>query len=534
MVEENKMKNGMTIIYYTDNSLEPTFEKTVQEYLVEAADGKPIVSVSQKPLSFGENICVGNIGRSHHSLFSQALAGAEAAETRYMALAEHDCLYTREHFSWVPPRDDLFYYNINHWFVQWNNKLEGQYSFFRRKPLSMLVCNRELFIEAVKEKLLMLKFGAKIRKGQVGACEPGVCDNRQSFVNLQAAMRAAGDDVGKGDPYRAAPFKTRLPNIDIRYGGNFSGARRTKKTTYSIPYWGSFHKVMKVPPPGNWYQDATINGVKMPAVRRRDTSHKRWETFIRPHLSISENNETFLDLGCNAGFYCRQATDIGFKSIGIEKDLNPYRQALYWESCEPKGVRFVHDDICECDIPKVDVALMSCVHYWLTDHELKGVERTLRGRAKKVIVMARRRKAEVHASSPVYDILKKRFENWTCGRLIKSGMHYSVVFTNTSIGNTEIVKVDDIFKKQQLARSRFYSAFGALVKTGDVREYVNYLKWRGFPKERANRQIKLIQDIKKNGIQNPLVMEGDRVVDGDHRLIIAKILGIKKVIVQRS
>jgi len=233
-----------TIIYYTDNTLESLFEKRVQQELIKAAEGKRIISVSQKPMDFGDNICVGDIGRSHHSLFYQALTGAKSADTKYIALAEHDCMYTSEHFNWFPLDDEYFYYNVNHWFVQWTgSNIDGMYSYHRRKCMSNLICNRELFIKAVEEKIKMLETGFEIKKGQPGACEPGVCDNRKAFIEAKRQW-AAIKDVGK-EKFSARSFRTVLPNLDIRHGGNFSGMRRAKKRCYSIPYWNDFKSVME-------------------------------------------------------------------------------------------------------------------------------------------------------------------------------------------------------------------------------------------------------------------------------------------------
>ena len=60
-----------TVIYYTDNSIDEKLMKFCQKNILEAAQGKPIISVSQKPIDFGENICVGEIGRSHLNLYKQ-------------------------------------------------------------------------------------------------------------------------------------------------------------------------------------------------------------------------------------------------------------------------------------------------------------------------------------------------------------------------------------------------------------------------------------------------------------------------------
>ena len=162
--------SDLSIIYYTDNSLPPEFEARCQRELKRAARGQTIISVSQKPLDFGENICMEGIGRNLHSLFAQPLAGVKAAQTKYIALAEHDCFYHPSHFEWRPPDDGVFWYDVNHWFVLYQT---GDYAYYRRKPMSMLICTREMFIPAVEEKLEMLESGFRLPSGGYGVCEPG-------------------------------------------------------------------------------------------------------------------------------------------------------------------------------------------------------------------------------------------------------------------------------------------------------------------------------------------------------------------------
>lgn len=229
--------NDLTIICYTDNSLAPWLLNRCRLELLKAVEGKRVITVSQEELPFDDNIVVGNIGRSHHSLFTQVLVGAKEVDTKYVALAEHDCMYTPEHFNWVPTDDNIFWYNINHWFVQTKN---GEYSYHRRRPMSQLICEREILIRSITEKIKMLETGFEIRKGQSGACEPGVCDNRKAFKEAKDVWWNSMKDVGKEEKWTAKAFRTKLPNLDIRHGGNFSGGRRTKKTTNILPYWGKF------------------------------------------------------------------------------------------------------------------------------------------------------------------------------------------------------------------------------------------------------------------------------------------------------
>src|SRR3990167_3601524 len=88
----------LTVVYYTSNRIREPFGQRVRDQLLLAVSGAPIVSVSQKPLDFGDNICVGDIGHTYFNIYRQMLTGAKAARTKYVALAEDDTLYSPEHF----------------------------------------------------------------------------------------------------------------------------------------------------------------------------------------------------------------------------------------------------------------------------------------------------------------------------------------------------------------------------------------------------------------------------------------------------
>jgi hypothetical protein len=240
------------VIYLTDNSLDERLAELVRLRLAQAADGLPVVSVSQQPVSLGTNICVGNIGRSWDSLYKQLLAGINALSTPYVVIAEHDCLYTPEHLMWMPLADDVFYYNANCWLVQWGGnhpELNGMYSYWpKRLALSQLICNRLLLKTAVEERLALLGEGKSITKQWLGCGEPGVVSERA----LEKARKAARS----GRPikldqyldqylrkYTSAAFVTKLPNLDIRHSSNFTGPKRGKKRCYELPYWGRFETV---------------------------------------------------------------------------------------------------------------------------------------------------------------------------------------------------------------------------------------------------------------------------------------------------
>lgn len=208
--------NETSIIYYTDGALQEDIRDLCWYNLRQAAAEKPIIVVSQKPFElegYTNNICVGEIGRSLISLHKQIMIGCEAADTKYIALAEHDNIYSSEHFEWMPPTDKKFYYNINHWLADWNT---GEYSYARRKVLGMMIANRKLVLKAVRSKI----------------------------ERLEAGLDPIGKDFGKNPKsYRAVAFRTRTPNLDIRHDSNFSRKPKSGNRCYNIFHWGKFSEV---------------------------------------------------------------------------------------------------------------------------------------------------------------------------------------------------------------------------------------------------------------------------------------------------
>ena len=101
--------NDLTVIYYTSNRENESFEKNIQKTLLENSNGLPIISVSQKPIDLGENICVGDVGISEINCRRQFLIGAKAAKTKYVCSAESDFLYPKAFFKFRPERENIIY-----------------------------------------------------------------------------------------------------------------------------------------------------------------------------------------------------------------------------------------------------------------------------------------------------------------------------------------------------------------------------------------------------------------------------------------
>lgn len=143
-------ESDLTAVYYTSNAEVSIFEQRVGEALAEAAGDTPIISVSQKPMNLGNNICVGDVGTSSQNAYMQLLIGLETAATKWVCTACADGAYPPEYFQFTPPREDVFYFAKPLWvFFALKDKHRG----FVNKPLGSevaMMCSRRLLIERIR------------------------------------------------------------------------------------------------------------------------------------------------------------------------------------------------------------------------------------------------------------------------------------------------------------------------------------------------------------------------------------------------
>lgn len=226
------LENELTIIYYTANTVPIRFAEKVRRQISTVGQRVPIISVSHKPLNFGRNICVGNIGRSHLNIYRQALLGAKAAETRYIALAEDDILYSPDHFNCHKPTPGCFAYNMNVWSLYTWTK-PPIFSYKDRINLSGLICERNLFIEAMEERFTKWPDDSvtPIRNW----AEPGKYEK-----NLSVTARSIEE------------FYSEVPNIAFSHPTALSfdnlGVRKKlgNLRVTTVPYWGTAEQVLKI------------------------------------------------------------------------------------------------------------------------------------------------------------------------------------------------------------------------------------------------------------------------------------------------
>jgi len=213
-------------VYYTDNNIDDLIMVAVQRQLSTAASGMEIISVSLKPMFFGKNFLF-NGERGHLTMFQQILRGLEESTADIVFLTEHDILYHPSHFEFVPPQDNIFYYNENTWKV---DAYEGKAVFYYTKQTSGCCAYRNLLLEHYKTRVRRV---AKDGFTRAMGFEPG-CHQYPRGV----------------DKYTAERWMSSVPNIDIRHKNNLTQSRwsqdqfRSKRSCQGwtlsdeVPGWG--------------------------------------------------------------------------------------------------------------------------------------------------------------------------------------------------------------------------------------------------------------------------------------------------------
>jgi hypothetical protein len=185
-----------TILYYTSNHEDPIFENKIRENIWQQKGDLPIISVSQRPINFGQNICVGDVGLSYLNEFRQILIGAMSVRTDYIIFAESDFLYPRDYFTFNPTADNYLYDNV--WMV-----FKDSTKKYAKKPYSdgAQICKTRLVIDRFERWLdgkPPLGYLGRIRVKQKHPLQNGIRDpmfGRQLFTGEPCISFKTGNNV---------------------------------------------------------------------------------------------------------------------------------------------------------------------------------------------------------------------------------------------------------------------------------------------------------------------------------------------------
>lgn len=196
------------IVFYTDNTAPLKIAHKVKNQLNKA--NISIISVSLKPMSFGDKNIHIKEPRGYLTMARQILAGLEASTADIIYLCEHDVLYHPSHFDFVPPTKDAYYYNTNVWRVRAN---DGHALYCDDlKQLSGLCAYRETLLKHFRERVKRLEQNSDGSFVRAMGFEPGTHGRPERI-----------DDI------KAESYKAPYPNLDIRHDNNLTPSRWRKE-----------------------------------------------------------------------------------------------------------------------------------------------------------------------------------------------------------------------------------------------------------------------------------------------------------------
>ena len=186
----------------------------------------PVISVSQKPIDLGMNICVGDVGVCDLNTMRQLQIGIEAAKTDFIIVGEADCLYPPEYFAWEPEEKDVCFrypnvYILHKWIgTKWGGG-------FRRKPHfeGAMICGREHWLRQLDVVLRGQPDWFRPPKDKSGNWHGTTPDMKREFDTFK---------VGWGTP-------NPNPVITLKTGDGqrkYTYWAKGEEAVDDIPYWG--------------------------------------------------------------------------------------------------------------------------------------------------------------------------------------------------------------------------------------------------------------------------------------------------------
>lgn len=229
--------NDLTVIYLTANEISDKFFQNTYGIFIGALPlGVGVIFVSKK--SVKDTLRIGNIEniitdnkRSHVGIYRDALLGAKAAKTKYIAFVEDDVLYSPEHFK-KRPSEGKFAYNTACWSIYTWSK-PPIFSYTGRRNFGQLICERDLFIAAMEERFE--KYPTNDMVNNAIWAEPGKYES-------QLGVKVQETETFYTDP--ANIMFTHPEGLSM----NTLGMRKRLAPirAFEIPYWGRADKIVKL------------------------------------------------------------------------------------------------------------------------------------------------------------------------------------------------------------------------------------------------------------------------------------------------
>jgi len=310
------------------------------------------------------------------------------------------------------------------------------------------------------------------------------------------------------------------------------------------------------------YQNIEVGGKDMGYTAEKKGSkfcnEGKWENFIKPLLPKDCSDMTFVELGCNAGMFCKLAKQHGFRNvIGVDKSRYSIKHAINYRRESGFDYTLINEKIGEYfdydKIPVADVTVMSNFHYYLTINELMLLLDKMKFKTRYCIIVT-----DVDVEKDFWrarasmNSVRHYFKDWrevncicpipvgedTYPRKLASLMFESDLerrpikdLYRTSLRNRSVGNVEDLVKRvatsdtiENVEQTPYYKTTQSLHTQWKKKDVDN---WVG-------KQIKNLYNVKKNGVKYPIwIQSNGHIIDGKHRMLYLKEIGYKSIIVRK-
>jgi len=152
------------------------------------------------------------------------LLALENSTAEYVYFTEHDVLYNPSHFKFIPPADNIFYYNSNCW--RWDYPNDRAITYDRLISLSGLCANRNCLLNHYRARMQII---AKNNWGGDNGHEAGWIRRMGYEPGTKKKKRGGYFD----DDYDV--WQSECPIIDIRHKKTFSPSKVTLESFKHLP-----------------------------------------------------------------------------------------------------------------------------------------------------------------------------------------------------------------------------------------------------------------------------------------------------------
>lgn len=279
----------------------------------------------------------------------------------------------------------------------------------------------------------------------------------------------------------------------------------------------------------------------------------KWENFVLPFLPEDCREQTFIDVGCNAGLYLELAKKKGFKRVyGIEPDKGAYNRAIKYKSNKPTDYKIANKTAQESIdwVPVADYTSLVNVHYYFKPDEFKKYVDKLEDKTRYCIIVTAEKKPNTKYAPSDIGGIREYFKKWEEVGVIdipkdetKHSRHLTAIcFKSRDLDRVMVNSLDNGNAQQKDFLKQLDNGLSILEtdyykrledyrgKTTSGQEVWDEDKLVAYMWERLN----LYKKIKHDGIKTVIdVNSKDRIIDGNHRHAIVEHLGDKSIIIKR-